>query len=250
MKLTLEPEKEQMAPPKDPEEETESLREEIREQQKKLKDMTPKERASYYAYYYKWHLLIAIAVIFFIVYVVSNVLSHKDVAFYCILLNVDHPMVETTDFASDFEGYAGIDQKHYKTVFDTTISTSGKDNPLLVEDAYSSTMRLTALFMGASVDVFCCDEATLEEYALEESTLMDIRDYLDSDLFESLDSRGLIIRKKGFDGIERPVGVKVSESEKFISSGCYDKGTEVWAGLIYNGPNLDMYNVFINYLFS
>ncbi len=229
-------------------EETETLEEEVRLQKQKLKDMTTKEKASYYVYYYKWHALAAVVVVALVIYLVTSVLSRKDEAFYCVFMNVDHAFVETTELSADFEAYAGINSKKYKSVFDTTIYTKN-DNPMFAEDAYDSTMRLSAMFMANQVDVLCSDTATLDGYVAEDS-LKDLHEYFTDEELDKLSQNGLIYTAKGADGKDFPAAVRITDSDKLKSVGIYDDSSVVYAAVVGNAPHGEYFRTFISYLYS
>ena len=99
---------------------------EIREQQRKMKDMTWKERFAYYWEYYKVHTIVTIVAIIAIVCTIRTLVNTKDYAFYGLMLNA---YSLSSDVMSDtFSEYAGIDTNTYDCFMDTT-STLTYENP-------------------------------------------------------------------------------------------------------------------------
>ena len=228
-------------------EDTETLEEEVKLQHEKLKDMTFKEKLSYLFFYYKWHALVAIGIIAFVVYMVVTILSRKDEAFYCVFMNVDHSFVETTDMSADFEAYAGINSKKYKTVFDTTVYTKN-NNPMFEDDAYDSSVRLNALFMSAQVDVLCSSDKILDDYAVQD-ILVDLHDFFSDEDLDKLEENNLVYYSKGSDGKEYPAAVRITDSTVLKDVGLYDDGTTVYASVVSNAPHSEYFYTFITYLY-
>lgn len=228
-------------------EETETLEEEVKLQHEKLKDMTFKEKLSYLFFYYKWHALAAVGIVAFVIYVIVTLLSRKGEAFYCVFMNVDHAFVETTDMSADFEAYAGINSKKYKTVFDTTVYTKN-NNPMFEDDAYDSSVRLNALFMSSQVDAFCTSAKILDDYAVQD-ILIDMHEFFTDEEMDKLAAHDLIYYSKASDGREYPAAILISDSAVLDEVGIYDESTVVYASVVSNAPHREYFHTFISYLY-
>ncbi len=231
------------SPVRSDEEETESLRDEIKLQQEKVKSMPRKDKITYFVYYYKWHVIIGLILLVLFGTILHSLLTRREDGFYCVLMNVDHPMVVMDEMSDSFEKYAGMDQKKYKAYFDTSISTEG-ENPMFAEDAYDSVTRLNALFIGAQVDVVCGSLENLMEYDAEGNMLMELSELLSEENIEALDTEGLIVRSKSGN----PIGIKMSGSEVLVENGCYDEDTEVYACVMSNAPHVEFFDDFVEFM--
>lgn len=60
---------------------------EFKEERAALKHGTPKEKWNYFLDYYKWHVIVGIAVIAMAVSLISQILSRKDTIFYAVMIN-------------------------------------------------------------------------------------------------------------------------------------------------------------------
>ena len=96
-----------------------SVHEEIREQQKKLKDQSFKAKLEYFWEYYKVHTLVVICVLIFAYMLIHDVLTSKPYGFYAIMLNsgasaaqdyLEKEFIEYSEF--DAENYVGKG-RHY-----------------------------------------------------------------------------------------------------------------------------------------
>ena len=63
------------------------LMDEFREEREALKHGTWKEKLSYFFDYYKWHVVVTIAAIIFIVSITYQIVTRKDTAFYAAMVN-------------------------------------------------------------------------------------------------------------------------------------------------------------------
>jgi len=93
-----------------------SVNDEIREQREKvLKENGFKGRLEYFAYYYKWHVIIGAIILIFGGSMLYDVLTQKDVALQVVYVN-GFPNVETTEFMADFEKTIDIDESKEETL--------------------------------------------------------------------------------------------------------------------------------------
>lgn len=101
------------------------VRDEIREQQKKTKDMTPKERLAYFWFYYKVPFIAGIAAVIFLSIMIHDMVTAKDYNFYALMLNSQN--LNDTAISESFSEYADLDNKKYECYIDTMTTLSLKD---------------------------------------------------------------------------------------------------------------------------
>lgn len=148
---------------------------EFREEREALKHGTPKQKFAYFLDYYKWHVIIAVAVIAFIVSMVYQSVTRKDTAFYAALVNV-YP-VYSDEHASCFAEYAQIDMDEYDIVLDSSMHI---DRTSMDQETVTTTQKLMVYIAAREIDVIISDDATVEQYAYNES-FFDIREILSQD---------------------------------------------------------------------
>ena len=233
-----------------------SLNGEIREQMKKMKDMSLKGKISHLWTYYKLHaaiIIIAIAIVSSLIY---NYATHKDTALYAIFVNASMPHMDGSELSSEFEQYAGIDTNKYKAFFDFSFRIS--DTTFMTETA-STNEKLAAMMYARTVDVFIADSAVFEYYAqreyfadlenmLSEEVLEKYKDYLyytdvstiitsaDEITLEDIEISGLennnmineddtsVINHRDPSTMKKPVpvGIVIPEGSRILEAGCYD----------------------------
>ena len=157
---------------------------EFKEEREALKNAPLKKKISYFIYYYKWHVIAAIAVIFFIISLGYQMVTRKDTAFYAALVNAIE-LTSTDEYISNFGSYAGIAPEKYDIVLDATlrINLEGIDPVTL-----SSSQKLMANIAAQNVDVIVADAAVMENHANNE-TFLDLRDFLSEEQFSRYQSR-------------------------------------------------------------
>lgn len=259
-----------------------SVNGEIREQLKKLKDMSFKQKAGYLFHYYKYHALITIIIICVAVSVIHSIATHRDYAFYAVLLNAETPYIDYSAYGDAFSQYAGIDMNKYQTFIDTTSKIS---NNYYTQDSAANTDKMSALIYTGTIDVIVADTYAFEYYAQSDSfvnletvlpkeILEKYKDnfyYTDSDTYvtfedtynpDALTKRDdYVIDHHSADGMKKPVpvGIFIPKDSNLMETGCYDfleknnvtyQGyqSEVILGIPATAQHLDMILKFLEFL--
>ncbi len=144
----------------------ETVREEIREQQKQaLSSMSFREKLAYFWDYYKVHTIVAICVIALAISFVRQVASNKPCAFYAVLLNAV-PVLENTDtsviWEDEFQEFAGIDTETYQVIIDTSISLSAGGSS---QYDMANRQKMAAMMHAGDIHTIVADTETFEGYA-------------------------------------------------------------------------------------
>lgn len=223
-----------------------SLYGEIREQHRKMKDMSPKGKLEYFWYYYKIHTIVIIAVLFLAGTFIYQLATSKDPAFYGVLISSDTYVTEEQTWDVDFAEYAGIDTDKYSVTFDTSFIFSSNG---LSDYTMSSIEKLVAMASAGMIDVIVADTAAFEKLArsefyldletvLPQETLEKFKDclyYTDAAAFDTEDDDTFLPLNEMPDpdeytidhhdpsSMEKPllVGISLPEGSKIIDAGCY-----------------------------
>lgn len=227
----------------------ETLNDEIKEQREKLKDASFSEKATYFWYYYKLHVIIITCVIVTLSCFLYQYFSKKEAAFTCVTLNADTRVTETQSLEDGLAEYMNINPKRQQIVIETQLNIIDSDNAFANEDAYYSQMRLQSMFAASEVDALASVADKTEAYA-REGLFLDLREVLDDELYAQLADKNLIYICMDHDNNPIPAAVKISESEVFSSLGAYDSDKNVYAGCVLNTKHPERFELFIKYLFS
>lgn len=156
-----------------------SVHDEIREQQKKTRDMSTKGRLEYFWYYYKVHTIVAISVISLAVMFLYQYATNKDYGFYAALINANSSGSQEP-WGDEFARYAGIDTDEYLSYIDTSILSSESNTS---QYTIAAAEKLVAMLQTGIVDIIVADTETFEGYAQNEF-FADLTQLLPKDLLE------------------------------------------------------------------
>lgn len=250
-----------------------AMHDEIREQQKKLKERTFKEKLGYFWDYYRVHTLVILLVIVLGGALIRDIVTSKEEAFSAMLLNAYGGQWQS-GFQADFAEYAGIDTETYSCYIDTT---STLDYRMTSEVDLAVFQRTVAMAQSGGLDVVAGDlmpfthiagtgmflnledVLTEEEYARYEPyfyyidgvTLEDDDDDVTYDSDGSMDFIDTSIDHTDPSSMEKPipVGVRLPDSAKLKEYGCYTlSGETPVLGFIFSSTKLETARLFLQYL--
>lgn len=152
-----------------PQKEYRGVIDEIREQQKKMKDMTFKEKLAYFWYYYKVHTIVILLVVIFGSSWIHEIVVAKDTCFYGIMLNASQLDGEIME--ASFSEYAGLDTEKYECFIDTMSTLSYQTQ---TEYDLATYQKMIALVQTKDLDVMVLDGQVCYNFAFN-SMLLDLR---------------------------------------------------------------------------
>ncbi len=148
------------------------VNDEIREQQRKTKDMTLKGKLQYFWDYYRYHTLAAVFITFMAVSLIHNVVTAKDYIFNGIMLNAYSLSSQSIETA--FAEYAGLDTEKYECFIDTS-STMSLDNHTEYEMATGQ--KIVAMIQTRDLDAVVFDSEMFNNYSYNQM-FCDLRNVL------------------------------------------------------------------------
>ncbi|MCI8613571.1 hypothetical protein [Parablautia intestinalis] len=145
------------------------VRDEIRQQHMKAKDMTLKERLAYFWYYYKVHTLVFICAVFALVAFVRDIAASKDYIFNGLMLNSYG--LPSDELSMAFADYADLDLETYDCFIDTSTTLSlrsmGQYDAVTVQ-------KIIATIQTGDLDAVVYDSEIFNNYS-EHEMFMDLR---------------------------------------------------------------------------
>lgn len=170
---------------------------EFKEERAAMKNGTPKQKLAYFFDYYKWYVVAGVVVVIFIGSIIHNIVTHKDTAFYAMLINsVPVNFSEDTDDTEAFAAYAGIDTEEYQVFYDTSAQIgidAGTD--------YQTLQQIMVHITAADLDVMVSDTDSLMRYAYL-GDFHDLRDLLTPEQLEKCGDSFFYIDKAVLDEVE------------------------------------------------
>lgn len=224
-----------------------SLRDEIKEQNAKLKGATLKEKLAYYKeYYLKMTIVIIIAVIGAISLAVSILTGPEGTAFAAYFINNTGSVTDDT-MLQDFVSYAGIDTKKYEAYIDTSLSYDPTASDYY---AYIAIEKSMAIISTNELDVIIGDDIAINYYAGGEC-FADITTLLPQDLMEQFSDK-LYYYTNEETGEAIPVGIYVEDSPKLQEYHYYDytDGRKPILGFLVNSDSIDNAITFLRYIYT
>lgn len=155
-----------------------AVMDEFKEQREAMKNGTFKQKISYFWCYYKWYVIISIAVVIFLVSFIHEIVTQKDDAFYGVFVN-SWAQEGSEEYLQGFAEKLGIDQEKYEVSIDSSLYISPTS---MDQTTIASSQKLMVYTAAAEIDVMVTDAATIEQYA-NNSTFADLREMLTPEEF-------------------------------------------------------------------
>lgn len=248
-----------------------AMRDEVKEQQQKLKGKSAREKLEYFWDYYKIHTIVVLFAAFAIGIFIKDMATSKDDAFSAVVLN-SYGYERQTEFQEDFAAYAGIDTNTYSCQIDAS-STLSLDAMSQLDLAFSQ--RLAGLVQTNALDAFVSDAEIFGHYA-ESMMFQDLREALSTEEYEKYEpyfyyvDAALIEEQTQAQeefypdsqpetaadpadpsAMEEPVpvGIYLPDSSKLAQWNCYaHTGEAPVFGFVFSGKHLDIAHLFLAYL--
>ena len=163
--------------------EYQGINDEIREQTKKFKDMSLKDKWEYFWEYYKLHVIIVVLVGSFVISMIHNFVTAKDYCFNGMMLNA--AMMDQEKIAEAFAKYAELDTETYECYIDAS-STLSYQHPSEYELATSQ--RIVALIQSKELDGLVFDAETFYNHAFNQ-VFMDLREVYTAEELSAMEGR-------------------------------------------------------------
>lgn len=152
---------------------------EFKEEREALKHGTPKEKLSYFVYYYKWHVIVAVCAIIAVAVLANQLLTRKDTALYIALINgVDITSEEPE--GNSFPEYAGVDTEKSSVIYDTSMLI---DFTSMQQISITSAQKFVVYLSAAEMDIVISGENIIQKYA-HNGTFYDLTKFLSAEQLE------------------------------------------------------------------
>ncbi|MDE6621023.1 MAG: hypothetical protein K2K74_11165 [Lachnospiraceae bacterium] len=220
-----------------------SMHDEIREQNAKLKDAPLKDKLAYFKEYYLKQTIVGIIVLIFAGSLAYSMLTApSDTAFGAFFYN-DTGDSSSTELVDRFVEYAGINTKEHDAYIDATMNYLPDSTD---QGTYMSVQKSMAVLSTGELDVIVGDAATLDYFARSEC-LHDITTVLPDDLLAQFSDK-LYYAEFGESAELIPVGVYVTDSPK-LNQYHYYVGMEPILGFVINSNSMDNAVAFLRYIY-
>lgn len=214
----------------------------IKNELKKLKKMSFKDKCWYIKEYYKLHIIIFIIFTLISISLIKST-SKKPPILTTVVINNYIEKENQNKIYNDFYKYINMDQMNNTWNFNTSININIRDPERIV--GYEYILKLTALIASRSLDIIISDEHIMDYY-INLEILKDLEQVLPKDLKNKLEDN--IIYKKGPDGLEKAYYIDITNSPVIKEN--FKTNNPVYFTIIGNSLNLDNSILFLKYLFN
>lgn len=255
-----------------------AISDEIKNEQKKLKGKTPKEKLSYFWDYYKIHTIAAIVSLLVIAAVIRDVGSLKDYAFYAVYMNAYQTFSAEEQMAA-FSDYAGIDTETYEALLDNTMYYSLTD---MSQTTLATSQKFAAMVHASEIDVAIADEDVFSHYAVNE-LFYDLRTVLSEEQLAKYEGRIFYVDGAEIEAADKdesywdyeddqeyyddlsetftdhhdpsvmedpiPAGIYIGDAPVISAAACYPDTVPVF-GILGNTERLDTALKYLDFLFE
>lgn len=163
------------------------IRDEIKKQTVKMKDMTFRQKAGYISDYYKWPIIITILAIIGIAAFIHERVTATTNIFYCEMVNSNVYSEELCSLLPDFEATDKSFNPKKEDMFIDYSMHIDKDNPDTTSMTYQE--KMAAMFNVAQLDVVIANKAVIDDYASMDA-FADLSTTLPKDLYQKLQDSG------------------------------------------------------------
>lgn len=221
-----------------------SIHDEIKEQNAKLKNASLKKKLGYFKdYYLKMTLAIAAGVILIVSMIVTMVTAPDDTGFAAFFFN-NNEFITETPMLDEFVTYAAIDTKEHDAYIDSSLYYDSEINS---QDIYATLEKSIAVISTNELDIVVGDEEAVE-YFCQIEACADVTALLPADLMEQFQDK-LYYSTNLETGETLPLGLYVADSPKLAEYGYY-KGQEPILCFIANSNSIENAITFLRYLYT
>ncbi len=211
----------------------------IKDFKEKTKDMSKKEKFSYFWYYYKLAVIAVLIAVIFVVVFVYDMIVQKETAFYSVYFNAGSSLIAEEHTAS-FAQFCDIDTNTY----DVSLDMLSYDPADLSQISMASSQRFVTKYQAAEVDVVVADEKVFESYAGTD-IFYNLEEFLPADLIEQHKDSFYYFEKEGETPI--PVGIYINDTHVISSVNCYPDADAI-LGIPANTKHADVAIEYIRFL--
>lgn len=187
-----------------------ALSDEIKQEHKKVKDMTFKGKIKYFWDYYKIHTIVGILVIIGLaVFIRDYVKNNRPMYLDAIMINTILDYNSPTNIVDDFAEYANVDRDAYNLSIETGASISMEFND---EVSMATAQKIMALFQAKSIDLLIGPEEIIDYYASSDP-YSNIHNFLTDEQIKTLTDNGYEIYYGVGEGVVTPAGFYIGSSE-------------------------------------
>ena len=222
----------------------ETLKNEAREEQAKLKKMSFRDKLWYIWEYYKIHMLIGCVILFFL-YALGTIFYQKiftSQLFFIVMNDRSGSEADYEGLANEFKTRMGYGKKD-KVEVDSSLYISFEESTSQLD--YASLAKVTAIVASKDLDVLISDSPAVEHYA-SNGAFLNLEEVLPADLWDMV--KDDVYMAKDENGNSFPAAISLDDSYFHEKTGTQME--EAYFSLINNSTRTDTAFEFLRYLYE
>ena len=220
-----------------------SIHDEIREQNAKLKDAPLKEKLSYFKEYYLKTTLAVIAIAIFVGSLAYTMITAPDDTAFAAYFFNDTGDSSSTVLIDEFVAYTGIDTKEHEAYIDASMNYSADSGNYT---DYTGIEKTMAVIATNELDIIVGDQEAFDYFTRSEC-FHDVTTILPENLLEKFQDK---IYYYTFEetGETVPVGIYVTDSPK-LNENYYYVDKEPILGFLINSDSIENALTFLEFIY-
>ncbi len=220
-----------------------SIHDEIREQNAKLKDAPLKEKLSYFKEYYLKTTLAVIAIAIFVGSLAYTMITAPDDTAFAAYFFNDTGDSSSTVLIDEFVAYTGIDPKEHEAYIDASMNYSSDSGNYT---DYTGIEKTMAVIATNELDIIIGDQEAFDYFTRSEC-FHDVTTILPENLLEKFQDK---IYYYTFEetGETVPVGIYVTDSPK-LNENYYYVDKEPILGFLINSDSIENALTFLEFIY-
>lgn len=222
----------------------ETLKNEAREEQAKLKKMSFRDKLWYIWEYCKIHMLIGCVILFFL-YALGTIFYQKSFTtqlFFIVMNDRSGSEADYEGLANEFKTRMGYGKKD-KVEVDSSLYISFEESTSQLD--YASLAKVTAIVASKDLDVLISDSPAVEHYA-SNGAFLNLEEVLPADLWDMV--KDDVYMAKDENGNSFPAAISLDDSYFHEKTGTQME--EAYFSLINNSTRTDTAFEFLRYLYE
>lgn len=207
-----------------------------------FKDLSKKAKVQYIWDYYRWHIIVAICLVAFVISMIVHYATYKESVLDIVMVNTLNPYEESISSTDEFFQQEKFTDKEEISV-DTSITFSEDDN---YSTNYYSDQKLTLKLSVGGADILFAPEFVFQQYA-DAGSMMPLTDFL-TEAELALYQDAIIYATDSETGETLPCGLKLTDNQ-WLSDNGYYTGT-VYLGIAYATDSKDNAVDFFHYVLN
>lgn len=246
-----------------------AVRDEIKEQTEKFKDMTLSQKADYIWTYYKLWILGTIAVVLIIVMTAQAIIENSKPSYISIMFlsSTAQDGGARCTVGSEFLEKQGVDTEKFKSEFDYATYL---DNDYTNQQSMAGQIKLISMYQAGQVDIVCAKDVVLEGSG-DVGGYSNLEEILPDGMLDELIKKGYepyYYTEKIYDDMELPdsegnrpytdgetyiAGLYIDKCDKLVGEGdSFVYNEEAAQGMVltvaFNAPNVEHAIEFIQFI--